>query len=90
MLILSVSVWAMLALIVLAMAVYRKMLASKEDDCMHLADAEVRMINEQNVLSQKLEVIDKWGKLLTIVVVAYGLVIASSVLYQGWLEASKG
>ena len=90
MLILSVSVWAMLALIVLAMAVYRKMLASKEDDCMHLADAEVRMIDAQNVLSQKLEVIDKWGKLLTIVIVASGLIIAGSVLYQGWLEASKG
>jgi uncharacterized membrane protein len=87
---LSVSVWAMLALVVLGMAIYRKVLSNKEDDTMHLADAEVSLVTEQNVLAQKLEVVDKWGKLLTIVVVVYGLVLAGLLLYQGWLEASKG
>ena len=87
---LSVSIWAVLALIVLGMAIYRRVLSNNEDDTMHLSDAGVGLIAQQNVLSQKLEVIDKWGKLLTIAVVAYGLAIAGVVLYQGWLEASKG
>ena len=86
---LSLSVWAVLALIVLALAIYRKVLASKEDDTMHLADAEANLVSQQNVLADKLDVIDKWGKILTIVVVAYGLVLAGSLLYQGWVEASK-
>ncbi len=89
MIILSVSIWAVLALIVLGMAIYRKILSSKEDDTMHLADAEVSLVSEQKVLAQKLEVIDKWGKLLTIVVVVYGLLLAGMILYQGWVEASK-
>ena len=86
---LSVSIWAVMALIVLGLAIYRKIIANKEDDTMHLSDAEVNLITEQNVLSRKLEAVDKWGKLLTIVVVAYGLIIAGVILYQGWLEASK-
>jgi hypothetical protein len=89
MLTLSVSIWAAMAVVVLGMAIYRKTLSSNEDDTMHLADSEVNLISVQKVLCQKLEVIDKWGKLLTIVVVTYGLIIASVVLYQGWVEASK-
>ena len=86
---LSVSIWALLALIVLGMAIYRKLLSNKEDDTMHLADAEARLVSEQVVLAQKLEVVDKWGKVLTIVVVVYGLVLAGLLLYQGWVQASK-
>ena len=86
---LSVSIWVVLALLVLALAIYRKVLSSKEDDSMHLADADAGIVSQQNVLAEKLEVIDKWGKILTIVVVAYGLVLAGLLLYQGWLQASK-
>lgn len=86
---LSVSIWAVLALIVLALAIYRKLLSNKEDDTMHLADSETSMVSDQVVLGQKLEVVDKWGKLLTIVVVVYGLILAGLLLYQGWVETSK-
>ena len=89
MIIVNASIWTVLALIVLGLAVYRKILASKEDDSMHLADAEVALVSGQVVLAEKLEVIDKWGKLLTIVVVAYGLMLAALLLYQGWVEASR-
>ena len=86
---LSVSIWAVLAMFVLALAIYRKVLSSKEDDSMHLADADTGIVSQQNVLAEKLEIIDKWGKILTIVVVVYGLALASLLLYQGWVEASK-
>lgn len=85
----SVSIWAVLALLVLGIAIYRKVLSNKEDDTMHLADAEAGLVSEQTVLARKLEVIDKWGKLLTVVVVVYGLVLAGLLLYQGWVEASR-
>ena len=89
MIIVNVSIWVVLALIVLGLAIYRKILANAEDDTMHLADAEVSKLSEQTVLADKLEVIDKWGKILTIVVVVYGLILAGLLLYQGWVEASK-
>jgi hypothetical protein len=89
MIIVNVSIWTVLALIVLGLAVYRKILANKEDDSMHLADAEIVLVSGQAVLAGKLEVIDKWGKLLTIVVVVYGLILAGLLLYQGWVDASR-
>ena len=85
----SLSVWAVLALIVLALAIYRKVLSNNEDDCMHLADADAGLVTQQATLAQKLKGIDKWGKLLTVVVAVYGLALASTLLYQGWVEASK-
>jgi hypothetical protein len=85
----SLSVWAALALIVLALAIYRKVLSNKEDDTMHLADADVGLVMKQASLALKLAGIDKWGKMLTIVVAVYGLALASTLLYQGWVEASK-
>ncbi len=86
---LSLSVWAVLALIVLALAIYRKVLSNKEDDTMHLSDAATGIVSQQAQLATKLEAVDKWGKLLTIVVAVYGLALAGLFLYQGWVDAGK-
>ena len=55
--------WALLAIVVLALVVYRKMVSSKEQETLHLADAAEA--NHQAVIAHKLEWIDRWGKLLT-------------------------
>ena len=65
---LSVSIWAVLAMFVLALAIYRKVLSSKEDDSMHLADADTGIVSQQNVLAEKLEIIDKWGEMRRFIV----------------------
>jgi heme/copper-type cytochrome/quinol oxidase subunit 2 len=73
--------WGVLALIVASLIVYRKAVANREDDSMHL---EGNVAGEQMVLAHKLEVIDRWGKLLTIVVVVYGIALTAVYLYQTW------
>jgi hypothetical protein len=80
-------VWGLLALIVLLMAGYRKMISSKEEETLHLADPGESI--HQVEIAHKLEVVDKWGKLLTIVVAVYGLILAIAYTYQTWVQASN-
>lgn len=80
--------WGLLAASVVALIIWRKAVASEEDDSLHVLDGEVASVSHQTALAQKLEQIDRWGKLLTIVTVVFGLVIAGLYLYQMWVATS--
>jgi hypothetical protein len=56
-------------------------------DSIHVLADEV-MIPRQVAMAHKLEVIDKWGKLLTAVTVAYLIALAAIYLYQTWIARS--
>ena len=80
-------VWGLLALAVLALIGYRRAVSVKDDESLHLAGGPA--VNQQQVLvAHKLEVIDKWGKLLTVIAVAYGLLLAGAYTWQTWLSAN--
>jgi hypothetical protein len=66
---------------VLGMILYRRLVASGEDDFLHL-EGNIRL--SQAALAHKLESIDRWGKTLTVVVVLSGLALACVYLYQVW------
>ena len=80
-----VVIWAVLATIVLGLAVYRKMVARQEDDFIHVT---TDVVAQQQAVAKKLEVIDKWGKILTVVAVVFALALVGMFLYQGWTETS--
>jgi hypothetical protein len=78
--------WALLALVVLALIAYRKIVSLKEDDTLHLGNAIAS--TEQVSVAHKLDQIDKWGKLLTVIALVYGLLLAAGYTYQIWQVAS--
>ena len=74
--------WALLAIAVLALVAYRKLVSSQEEETLHLADAAEA--DHQAAIAHKLEWIDKWGKLLTVVAVVYGVLLAAAYTYHVW------
>ncbi len=84
-----VVLWLVLALCVAGLALYRKLLASQEDDIVHVTSGESKVISKQLNVAQKLEKIDHIGKTLTIVLVAYGVILGGWLIYQGWLQSAK-
>jgi hypothetical protein len=76
-----VVVWVALGVVTLALALYRKVLSSKERDVVHLADSEEKEIPKQVALAAKLAWIDRWGKVLTVVVVSGGICLGVAYLY---------
>ena len=80
-----VAVWAVLALSVLGLALYRKLIMLHEEDgLVHLAAGEERLIPHQVALAEKIKTIDSWGKTLTVVTVASGFWLAATFLYNAW------
>ncbi|HTT60475.1 MAG TPA: hypothetical protein VMG35_01490 [Bryobacteraceae bacterium] len=73
--------WGVLAIVVLFLIIYRKSVSAREDDSIHL---EGGMPSEQVALAHKLGVIDRWGKLLTVIVAIFGVALAAIYLYQTW------
>jgi hypothetical protein len=78
--------WALLATAVLALALYRRVVANKEDDYVHVS---VDVTAQQTAVAKKLEVIDKWGKILTIAAAVFGLILCLLFLYNGWVNPPK-
>jgi uncharacterized membrane protein len=80
--------WVILASAVIVLIVRRKMVASHEDDTIHM-NAAGPAISDQVAVAGKLEQIDKWGKLLTVITVALGLLVAAAYVYQFWVNSAQ-
>jgi hypothetical protein len=70
------------ALAVIVLLVMRKMVASKEDDNLHVLDGVPTTATQQVTLAHKLDVIDKWGKILTVIALVFGLAIGALYVYS--------
>ena len=79
--------WGVLAVVVLALLGWRKAISSHEDDSLHVSGGDVAP--QQVAMANKLDQIDKWGKLLTVAAVAYGLLLAAVYLIQSWMASSR-
>ena len=84
-----VVIWACVAFAAIALALYRKLVTRHEDGYVHVADSEARIIPQQIAIADKLDVIDQWEKILIIITVVGGLLLAAAYTYQLWQESLK-
>jgi len=85
-----VVLWILMALAVLALFIWRKSVSSKEDDNLHVSDpAADQKAAEQAAVAQKLNLIDKWGKIVTVVTVVYGVILGGIYVWQSWVSNSS-
>ena len=82
-----VAVWAVFAVGVIFLIGWRKMVASHEDETLHVMDTGA--LSQQEVVAHKLDQIDKWGKILTAITVVYGLALGAYYMYQSWVDMSR-
>lgn len=88
-LVIYLATWIPLAVLVGVLAIYRNSMASHEDETIHVLDGDAPQIAAQTELSHRLETIERWGKILTTVLVVYGLFIAGMYLYFVWQQGAK-
>lgn len=77
-------VWLVIGLATAGLALYRKLLSMREEDLIHLGPGEEGLIPQQAAMARKMDAIDAWGKRLTIVTAALGLVVAGLYLCNAW------
>jgi hypothetical protein len=77
--------WGILAIAVLGLALYRKLITFHGDGALiHLAAGEENQIPQQVALSNRLLFVDRWGKILTIATALFGLLIVTVFLFEAW------
>jgi hypothetical protein len=79
--------WLALACTVLGLGIYRKMMAYSEDDNLHLRPVDGPRIEQQKSLAGRVEFVDRWGKILTVVTLVCGILLAAAFLYQQWVTS---
>lgn len=83
------AAWIALACAVAILAIYRKTISSHEDDSLHVSAVDDINVSHQAEVAHRLEIVDRWGKLLTIIVAVYGVALAAAYTYQMWVEGSR-
>jgi hypothetical protein len=82
--------WVLLVLAVIVLAFYRGFLTRNVDDVPHVASAaSAGAVNRQVAVTKKLESVERLGKLLTIVAVVVGVVLALAYGYTEWVRSSR-
>ena len=80
-----IVLWSILAVAVLGLALYRKLITIHGDDeFIHLSAGEEKLIPQQVALGRRLEFVDRWGKALTIGTAAFGLLLVVVFFVQAW------
>jgi hypothetical protein len=85
---LYLMVWGAFALSVPGLALYRKWIATGEDDSLHVS-GDGSSIGKQKFMSDKLDAIDRWGKILTTAAFALGLFLLAVFIYVSWQASLK-
>jgi hypothetical protein len=83
-----IVVWVVLGIIVAVLAISRMRLAKREDASLDIFESE-RQAGQQKEMTKKIAKIDRWGQVLTIVLVLYGIILAGIYIYQAWQQSSK-
>ena len=78
--------WAILALVIIALAVYRTTIGKTEDATIHVLESDIGNVPAQVAVAQRLAVIDRWGKILTVVTVVYGVLLAVVYGYLSFVQ----
>lgn len=83
-----VVIWFVLTLIVISLAIYRRRINAEVDENLHVLDAEAQAIPTQEIVARKLTIVDRWGKILTVISVLYLLGMAAAYIYSSFQDQS--
>ena len=83
-----IVVWVVLGIIVAVLAVSRMRLAKREDATLDVLESE-GVAAQQKEMTRKLAKVDRWGQVLTIILVLYGITLAGIYIYLAWQQSSR-
>ena len=78
-----IGTWSVFLVGYVVLLTYRKQMERSEDETLHVL-ADSRLVSMQETIAHKLDVLDRWCKILLAVVIVYGLAIAGYYLYSAW------
>jgi hypothetical protein len=75
--------WAALAVVVLGMAAYRYLLVRQEDSTLDIMENNTVAAHQSRAF-RRANAVEHWGKILTLVLILYGLTLAGAYVMHLW------
>ncbi len=83
-------VWVVLLVVVLVLAFRRSFLARQEDDMLHVGDAAAAAATaHQVVVAKKLTALESVLKVLTVLLILYGVALVGLFIYNAWMASTR-
>jgi len=82
------GLWAAVFVSYVGVVVFRRAVATREDDHLHVLDSESQMIAMQTSVAHKLDVLDRWKLTLLVLTLVLGLLIAVLQVWTVWQTSS--
>lgn len=80
--------WSVLLLATVVVTVLRWTASQKEDDHLHFMDNEAPLVAAQAATARRLTALDRLRRVLLIVTLLVGAVLAAAHMYRVWLEGA--
>ena len=77
--------WLIEIAALIVVSFWRRSVAVQEDPALHLGTEHAVTAAQQVAIAKKLAQIDKWIKLLTLIVVVFGVLLGAAFLYKSWV-----
>ena len=82
-------IWLLAVTALSGLAVYRKFVSRAEVDVLHLRQSESPLIVQQEAFAKRLAAIDHWGKLLTIILIVYAVLLVCGYSFLAWQGSNQ-
>lgn len=83
-------VWVVLLAVILVLAFRRSLLAREEDDMLHVGDAAAAAATARQIaVGKKLTALERLLKMLTVLLILYGLVLVGLFFYDAWTASTR-
>lgn len=74
---------------VVALALYRFFVARQQEFHLHATTEEAALANTQVNVARRLDKVDRWGKLMTTLTFAYGVILLAAFLYYEFQKTGQ-
>ena len=85
---LLLGVWGAILAAYVAAAVMRWQTGKREDDHLHVLDAEQQLVSAQTAVAHKLDVLDRWKTGLLVLLILWAVLIGGVQVWNVWQTSS--
>lgn len=81
---LLVGLWVAIFAAYATVSFFRWNLGKREDDSLHVSDAERQLVAAQTSIAHKLDVLDRWKTALLVLIILFALLIGGMQVWNVW------
>lgn len=81
-------IWVVFVVGIVVLWLYRNYVQRQTDDMIHVSAGAADSTGEQIKIGKKLDAIERWAKILSVIAAVFGLLLACLFTYRAWVQSA--